>query len=47
MTQYSLNQGYVAPKLKSSLQNFYSHHDLVDHYEISISDLTIYIFVFI
>jgi len=32
-----LKQGYVAPRLKSSLQKFSgSHHDLVDPYEISI-----------
>jgi hypothetical protein len=32
-----LKQGYVAPRLKSSLQKFSgSHHNLVDRYEISI-----------
>ena len=43
-----LKQGYITPKLKSSLQKFYDrHHDLVDRYEISISqitmDLTVYV----
>ena len=34
LTQKLIKQGYVAPRLKSSLQKFYSHHhNLVDHYE--------------
>ena len=41
LTQKLLNQGYVAPRLKSSLRKFYSrHHNLVDRYEISISQMT-------
>jgi len=43
MTQKSLKQGYGAPMLKSSLQNLYDrHHNLVDRYEISISQMTNY-----
>ena len=42
LTQKLLKQGYVAPRLKLSLQIFYCrHHDLVDRYEISISQMTI------
>ena len=41
LTQKLLKQGYVAPRLKSSLQKFYGrHHDLVDRDEISISQMT-------
>ena len=41
MTQTLLKQGYVAPRLKSSQQKFYGcHQDLVDRYEISISQMT-------
>ena len=37
LTQYLLNQRYVALRLKSLLQKFYGrHHNLVDRYEISI-----------
>ena len=37
----------VAPRLKSSLQNFYGrHYELVDRYEISISQITIDLFAF-
>jgi len=37
LMQKLLNQGYVAPRLKSSQQKFYGrHHNLVDCYEISI-----------
>ena len=36
-----LNQGFLLAKLKSSLQKFYSHHhNLVDHYGISVSQMT-------
>ena len=32
-----LEQGYIARKLKSSLQKFYGrHHELVDRYDVSI-----------
>jgi hypothetical protein len=35
------NKSYVATKLKSWLRKFYSrHHDLIDRYEISISQMT-------
>ena len=38
LTQKAIKQGYVAPRLKSSLQKIDGrHHELVDHYEISIS----------
>jgi len=40
LIQWLLKQGYVAPRLKSSLQKFYRrHHSLVDRYEISISQM--------
>ena len=40
--QKLLKQGYVPPKLKSSLHIFYGrHHNLVDRYEISISQMTL------
>jgi hypothetical protein len=43
LTQKLLKQGYVAPRLKLSLQIFYCrHHDLVDRYEISISPSYLY-----
>jgi len=36
-----LKQGYVAPKLKASLQTLYGrHYNLVDCYEISIYQMT-------
>jgi hypothetical protein len=35
LTQMLLKQGYVALRLKSSLQSFYcGHHNLVDRYEV-------------
>jgi len=41
LTQKLLKQGYFFPMLKSSLQKFYSRHqNLVDHYGISISQMT-------
>ena len=41
LTQKLLKQGYVAPRLKSSLLKFYGcHHNLVDRYEISSSQMT-------
>ena len=41
LTQKLLKQGYVAPKLRSSHQKLYTrHHDLVNRYEISISQMT-------
>ena len=47
LTQEKLKQGYVAPRLKSSLQKFYSsHHNLVDHYKISISQMTMDLLLF-
>ena len=41
-----IKQGYVASRLKSSLQKLYGrHHELVDHYEISISPMTMNLFL--
>ena len=41
LTQELLKQDYVAPRLKSSLQKLYGrHHNVVDHYEMSISQIT-------
>ena len=38
MKQKLLQQGYIAPRLMPSLQNFYCRdHELADRYEISIS----------
>ena len=35
------NLGFLLVKLKSSLRKFYGHHhDLVDHYGISVSEMT-------
>ena len=42
-----LKQGYIAPRLKSSLQKFYGgHHNLVDRYEISIPQMTMDLLLF-
>jgi hypothetical protein len=47
LTQKLLKQGYVAPMWKSSLQTLYGHHhNLVDRYEISISQMTIDLLLF-
>ena len=41
LTQKLLKHGYVVPRLKPSLQNFYGrHHNLVHRYDISISQMT-------
>ena len=46
LKQELLKQRYAAPKLKSSLQKCYGrHHDLVDRYEISISQCIFYFFL--
>jgi hypothetical protein len=43
LTQKLLKQDYVAPRLKSSLQKLYGrHHNLVDRYEISVSNLLLF-----
>ena len=40
LTNKLLEQGYVATRLKSSLQKFYGHHhELVDRYGVSISTM--------
>ena len=45
LTRKLLNQGFFLVKLKSSLQKFYGrHHDLVDRYGISVSQMTTDIF---
>jgi hypothetical protein len=42
-----LKQGYVAPRLMSSLQKFYDrHHILVNRYEISLSQVTMNLLLF-
>jgi hypothetical protein len=41
LTRKLLNQGLLLVKLKSSLRKFYGcHHDLVDRYGISVSQMT-------
>ena len=41
LTRKLLDQGFLLVKLKSSLRKFYGrHHDLVDHYGISVSQMT-------
>ena len=40
LTRKLLNQGFLLVKLKPSLQKFYGrHHDLVDRYGISVSQM--------
>jgi len=47
LTQRLFKQGYVATRLKLSLQKFYSrHHNLVGRYKISISLMTMDLFTF-
>ena len=41
LTRKLLNQGFLFVKLKSSLRTFYDrHHDLIDRYGISVSQMT-------
>jgi hypothetical protein len=41
LTRKLLNQGFLFIKLKSSLRKFYCrHHDLVERYGISVSQMT-------
>jgi hypothetical protein len=41
LTRKLLNQGFLLVKLKSSIWKFYGrHHDLVDRYGISVSQMT-------
>ena len=41
LTRKLLNQGFLLVKLKSSLRKSYgNHHDLVDRYRISVSQMT-------
>jgi hypothetical protein len=41
LTRKLLNQGFLLVKLKSSLRKYYGrHHDLVDRYGISVSQMT-------
>ena len=42
LTPKLLIQGYAALRLKSSLHKFYGHHNLVDRYEILISQMPIF-----
>ncbi len=45
LTRKLLNQGFFLVKLKSSLIRFYDrHHDLVDRYGISVSQMTTVMF---
>ena len=45
LTRKLLNQGFHLVKLKSLLRKFYSrHHDLIDRYGISVSQMTIDMF---
>jgi hypothetical protein len=47
LTRKLLKQGFLLVKLKWSLRNFYGrHHDLVNHYGISVSQMTTDIFRF-
>ena len=48
LTQKLLQQGHIAPRLMSSLQKFYNrhHHNLVDRYEILISQMTMDLLLF-
>ena len=42
LTRKLLNQGFLLVKLKSSLRKFYGrHHDLIDRYGISVSQMTL------
>ena len=44
LTRKPLNQWFLLVKLKLSLRKFYGrHHDLVDRYGISVSQMTIYV----
>jgi hypothetical protein len=46
LTRKLLNQGFLLVKLKSSFRRFYSrHHDLVDRYGISVSQMTMDMFL--
>jgi hypothetical protein len=48
LTRKLLNQVFLLIKLKSSLRKFCGrHHDLVDRYGISVSQMTTYIFHFV
>jgi hypothetical protein len=41
LTRKLLNQGFLLIKLKSSFRKFYGrHHDVVDRYGISVSQMT-------
>ena len=47
LTQKLLKRGYDVARLKLFLQTFYGrHHNLIDHYEISISQMTMDFFTF-
>jgi len=39
-----LKSGYVVPMVKSSLKKYYVHHELVDRYEIPISQMIVDLF---
>ena len=45
LSQKLLSEGYVKPRLEASLRKFYGrHHELVDHYGISVSLMTTVMF---
>ena len=45
LSQKLLSQGYIKPRLESSFHKFYGRrHKLVDHYLISVSQMTKYMF---
>ena len=47
MAKKLLKQGYLAPNLKLLLHKLYGrHHDLVDRYDISISQMTMNVLIF-
>ena len=45
LTRKLLNQGFLVVKSKSSLRTFYGRHNhLVNRYEVSVSQMTTYVF---
>jgi hypothetical protein len=46
LTQKLLKKGYVATRLKSLQKLYGRHHNLVDRYEISISQMTMNLLLF-
>jgi hypothetical protein len=47
MAKKLLKQGYLAPNLKLLLHKLYGrHHDLIDRYDISISQMIMDVLIF-